>query len=329
MRLFSKTLLTVILLCLGYGGTWFYFSNVLTNEMHRNIENLKAEGYEITYKDMNISGFPTHYVVKVKDIDVNHEGLLRLNMDGDLVLESSILAPRQVRSTTSPYMKVVLFPGKASQITLNGNGLKFYLYAKDNPRFEISYDDVSLLSSQGVVARSKAMDLSFLRSDATTIESKCMIKNLEFPLVKEVLLNKPISSFEYKAALSGNVKGNNLAQALDNWQKNAGALDIEYLKLDWGKLKIAVEGTVTLDQNLQPEAAFSADISGLDDLLEALIKVKAITFEMASIAKLGIGFLTGQAKTGDGHRIAITIQNEKLSIGPVSMMQMPKIHWNN
>lgn len=128
---------------------------------------------------------------------------------------------------------------------------------------------------------------------------------------------------------TGGAKGPaTLVQALQTWRDGGGTLEVQRLYTDWAPLKIGVAGTMALDEGLQPEGAFSTSINGLVPMLERMERQGVVRGRDASIARVLLGAMGQRGPDGSvTHTLPLSIQNQKLTIGPVPLMQLPPVRW--
>jgi hypothetical protein len=114
--------------------------------------------------------------------------------------------------------------------------------------------------------------------------------------------------------------------ALAAWRDSGGTIDLRRAALDWNKFQVAGEGTLTLDKSLQPEAAFSANVDGWPDLLDALAASGALKLEQARIIKFGLTLLSSPSADGS-MKLPITIQHSELYLEKAKILELPRIDW--
>ena len=93
------------------------------------------------------------------------------------------------------------------------------------------------------------------------------------------------------------------------------------LSLQWDALALEANGTLSLDNQLRPQAALSAEIAGYEAVLDGFAAAGAMAVRDASIAKT---FLNLMAKTKAGRRVLevpLSAQNGKLYVGPLPLVE--------
>lgn len=111
------------------------------------------------------------------------------------------------------------------------------------------------------------------------------------------------------------------------WRDQGGVLDIVSLKLDWPPLDIEADGAVALDQGFRPVGAFTADIVGYNDVINALVDLGSVSRNQASLASTVLDVMAERdPETGERRlSVPITVQNGTLFVGPVPLMPLPPI----
>ncbi|MBS27845.1 MAG: hypothetical protein CL566_02815 [Alphaproteobacteria bacterium] len=145
------------------------------------------------------------------------------------------------------------------------------------------------------------------------------------------ILGSRIARFAGDLSLRGAIEPGDINPVtLSRWRDAGGTLELENVDVSWGPLRLAGEGTLALDQALQPVGAFTARVTGLDRLIDVLEQTGEMRPQQAAIARIALAVLT-RAPAGGGPpeaRVPVAIQNSVVSIGPVSLLKLAPIAWN-
>lgn len=128
----------------------------------------------------------------------------------------------------------------------------------------------------------------------------------------------------------GPFQATHLVEALQEWSQKGGIVDFDRVVVDWPPVAVQGEGTLALDNQLQPLASFSTQFRGMGQLTDELVHMGSIDAKAADI--LRTSFVDSAKSDGKGHLIQVvplTVQNEKIWLGPVALSPMPKINWPN
>ena len=137
-----------------------------------------------------------------------------------------------------------------------------------------------------------------------------------------------IDSLSLAAKLIGPAPRAATPRALARWRDGGGVVEIGNAALRSRHARVAGSGTIALDRELQPIAAFSFHIDGREDLLRLLVALGAV--ERRNTGAIGLGLqLLAKANKGkdDSTALPVTVQNRRLYFGPLSVMRLPRIDW--
>ena len=117
---------------------------------------------------------------------------------------------------------------------------------------------------------------------------------------------------------------------LKKWRDTGGIIDINLFEAVFGDLKTNASGTLALDQDLQPLLAMTAKFEGVVPLIDKLMELGHIRTNTAMLAKIIFGgFSERLGNERSSIDLPLTIQNRKLSVGPISLFTVPFINWTN
>jgi hypothetical protein len=139
---------------------------------------------------------------------------------------------------------------------------------------------------------------------------------------------KTIDELAFAATLKGAFPAGPLAQAAAAWRDAGGTIEVDNLHLDWGGLGITASGTFALDHKLQPVAAFSGSIEGIDAIVDALVAADWLIPEQGSLLRIALHSLSKTGPDGKPQITApFTIENGKMYLGPARLGPAPHIVW--
>jgi hypothetical protein len=114
------------------------------------------------------------------------------------------------------------------------------------------------------------------------------------------------------------------------WRDLGGTVEFSALELRWGALTVNAVGTMALDESLQPLAALTATVTGFNETIDALRAAGAIQQKEADAAKAVLNLLAKPPRLLSGPpeiTVPVTIQNQRLSLGPVALLTLPYVVW--
>jgi hypothetical protein len=124
--------------------------------------------------------------------------------------------------------------------------------------------------------------------------------------------------------------GGSPRQALVAWQNAGGVVQLRQGELAWGPLWMSGDSTITLDKNLQPIAAGTLRVSGLNETLDAFVAAGMLQEGPAKLARFMFAALAKTPPEGGKPQVQLplTLQDGFLYMGPVRLAPVPPIDWN-
>jgi hypothetical protein len=164
---------------------------------------------------------------------------------------------------------------------------------------------------------------------ALRIDGLTMAPDVLPPTPQPILGNK-IAVVRTELAVNGAIDPHRPPpEALAAWRNVGGYVDVTRFEIEWGPVRLVGDGSLALDDALQPEGAFAARVSGLTEILTAMENTNMIDARTAAIARITLAVLTRPSENGGPPeaRVPLTIQNSVLSVGPVALLKLPAITW--
>ena len=334
IKIISAVSLVVIIA--AYTGAWFYASHKLQQNITHSITKLKEKGYHVEFSGLKVGGFPFGIRAKLQNLKISRIGYFKTWVDGEVKFSTTIFRPGRIRSVAGGVHHVeVDLDGKA--IALTGHGFELLNAAFDGSEAGIKYKHIDVAMNNEplfqadnamVKLRKEGPETNTIEVKAQTWDLKVQMQQIKSPLLNVKSLGDTIKSVNFDAKLIGTMEGLTLPERLGNWSKNGGTVEMAKIAVEWGDLNIDANGTFSLDETLQPLAALSAKISGLDALLKTMVAEKIIDKNLAKAVKTGIEFFSVQDDDGSGHYhnvISVSLQNGALAVGPVTLLKVPKL----
>ena len=149
------------------------------------------------------------------------------------------------------------------------------------------------------------------------------------PALPRLPLGNALQRVSLEARLVGDFPLENVLESLGAWRDRGGTLELDKVDIRYGQLGVQASGTLALDRNLQPIGALTARLEGFPGAIDALREAGIIRPRDAAVAKLVLGALA-RRPAGGGPRtlsLPLSVQDRKLSAGPVPLMDIPEIRW--
>ncbi len=349
-RNLKTALWSVIILAVAaifYVIFWFVVAFGLRNEAVEWAETRRQDGYAVNYSGLQLSGFPFLMQLTLNDPGLgNPESNIPWAWQGEGV--SVEMRPwNPWRMTVSPTGALTLsltidgqpvtYVGLADEIAI---GLELAGGRPKSGELTVSRLNLSLAEANGGSGESiavKNMRLQVLHDtddgadqQAVTFDLHLQAEGLETPVGIFQPLGNRVDALELDASVLGTIPEGRLPESLAAWRDRGGTVEVKRLEFIYGPLITRAEGTLALDGNMQPIGAFTAKFQGFFAIVDALRKQGMVRSRDAITAKVVLGAMARKPKDGGpaSLNLAITLQNRKVFAGPVSLLKLPAIHWN-
>jgi hypothetical protein len=329
-----------------YSGLWFFIAAQMENGLESWAAKQRNRGWTVEHGKVAMIGFPLKW---------------RMNIKKPLLSRAAGKAPFH---WSGPLIRLNMRPWNLTRVGFSTAGEHRLGYATDkaaeSSKLEMGaghgelifgndgvLDDLSFTIEGAAIETAQAQNYRFTQlhtrlnlNGPPAPDSKphqipafhlsAELFGLTLPKNLKPALGRTISRMALSADFLGTASGGNLNQALTQWAKSGGSLNVKRLDIGWSRLDISGTGTLALDTALQPIAAFSGKVSGYGETLDALTTSGVINPSTAMVTRFALRALsnfTGDKK-GDRIRVSLTIQDGHLHVGPVKLIELPKIIWN-
>jgi hypothetical protein len=340
-RLMIATLLVFLLAGLGLSGFWVFGADRLRANVAQWAEVWRAEGNQVAYKPFAVTGFPLYFRARLEDFAIAGGGASapwRWQAPA-LRLRASPFAPTRARADFAGEHKVVaeLFGVPVAFTAATKDGVARVQRRGDSYMGGIELRNSSLVIdgvSGSFTLKEAILDAFHSRRAANhTVASAGLSVALDDLILPAGLLpgqlGTRIDSLNLDAEVMGAVGPELNGVTVAAWRDAGGTVEITDFSLRWGPLRVKAEGTMALDANLQPLAAFTATMTGFNETIDLLVAEGALDAQDAGAAKTLLSLLAKTPLTGGAPEIAapLTIQNQRLSVGPVPLFTLRPIVW--
>ncbi len=324
-----------------YAGAWFLIARQVETLSEQWIETQRRQGWTVSYQPMQVRGFPSWPQIELKDVQVAAP-----LSDGGWVwtAETATVVPLSLDLTQFS----VLTPGRQTFRAPGQDGAPWTITAftavtklgLDSRRqlqsTDLTFGDLELLDPGGLPVFGAARlnvalgladgpsspDMPYARFVAAADAIRLAADTRPF--------SRSIPALRLDVDMLGAMTPGRLSDALDDWREDGGTLEVRRFLLDWPPLRIDADGTLALDQDLQPIAAFSTRISGFNETLDALVADGRVSAGDAQSATLILNLLAQRPDDGGAPEIAVpvSVQDRRLSVGPIEVMDVPEVRWD-
>lgn len=358
---FASVPLFLVVIMAGYSVLWFTGAERMEAEARAWISARQDDGWAIEHGGLQTRGFPMKIRVELADVKASappHLGGWTARADawrleapawgannpvlrpiGPLALDLGGLGRWQVDGGRLEAVLDTAVQGNAQAATLAGISLTLKdlraVPATSLDKAGRARGDAPALTLESLTAQAERLDVSGpvdvkTATHALTIDGH----GLTLPPGMATPLGRDWQSLEVSTRVLGPLPpAERLLSALQAWRDDGGVLEVDRLYVMWAPLEINIAGTLALDDRSQPVGALSSHVRGFFQAIERLEDAGIVRARDATMARVVLGSMAHNASQGGSNgsvlSLPVTVQDRKLSMGPVALFDLPTIRWGS
>lgn len=342
----GRTAAAVIIAALVIGSAalvagWWFVTNRLESELDAFAERLRADGGHFTMTERKRGGFPLHptLILAKPEIAFPPGGPGPWSWSGERAdVSVSLFSPSVIDVTLSgaSRLQAALF-GEPLDLAIEARSATAQLTRESGRETAaISLADLNLAMANGEIAQ---VDTAIVRvARALTLPSDehtqgysagLQLLGLTLPETRTTPLGRRMNQLLLEGVVLGPLPPSFDTPAFKSWRDAGGTLEVTRFLARFGPLTMSAEATMALDGDMQVLGAGTGRIQGFAPALDALAASQVIRLNDANAAKSFLALLARPPMPGAEPQLTapLTIQEKKLFVGPVAVMQMPQIRW--
>lgn len=315
---FRYIALALVLAFGAYAGIWQIYSKKFEKHIETQLAEIQTKGFDVSFDNLKIKGFPFGYDVIVTNLEIKRGTEFRTWVDGKITFSAKFWKPQEISSVAGGTHHL-----EVDDLSAQGNGFVLKSFTLDPMRFEFFYDNllVRIAGKEVLKVDQLEYDIDLTPKDERdTASVRIRLEALEADELKGSPLGPKIEHVVFEGSLKGGFKGDTTEERAKYWYDNDGEFVIKEFSLKWGEASAKGDGDLTLDDKLQPLGAFSATFQGLDTAVDAYEKAGKLNKTKAALLKLGL-------RAAHGTKISITVQDRKLLLASIPVLDLPEIVW--
>jgi hypothetical protein len=317
----------------SYTGYWFYIAGRVPEAIDRWAEARRGEGYSVRWDRLAIGGFPGSFRVTFEGAALGGARPLPFQTTAALVVGEA--PPWNLRHwrVSAPQGARVDGPSESDTITAATLDATIAIGVGHDATVALAAHQIEG-NGAGAALRVADVDAQLALpgsppADHHQESARATVTLMGIALPRTVpSLGARVDTVTLSAALKGAVPAGKLRQSVTAWRDDGGTVELEQGTLRWGSLSATANGTLALDERLQPFGALTATIENHNAVIDAAVAGGTLRPDDASLAKVVLGLM---AKPGvDGKKqltLPVTLQNRRLFLGPAQIAVLPAITW--
>lgn len=339
---FTSAALTALTIVGGYTGYWFYAKAQAAAYIEEWISKQRAAGVEIAHDPITIDGYPFLLRAHFTNLKIARLAQSQFYRTSRLQLEVNPWRFDRIRFLPLDQQEIQIGSSDAQMqyVVSQSNAVAVAAFRPNGEldKFRFTANGLQIADKQ----TNATLNIGELQADAETpannpathqdLAGRISIRsnNVELPssaTTKILPFGPTVSQIELTARLKGRFGSGK--DAIEAWRKDGGTVEFDHLYIDWREFTLRASGTLALDETSRPLGAFTADIQGFAEIMNALIDQQVIAEGPGKLALAGMSLLSKPAKNGKGPvlTLPVTAQNGQFYAGPVKLFDLAPIRF--
>ena len=322
----------VAMVAAAYAVYWHEIADGLRRNLDPWAEARRAEGYAIAWQSAELDGFPFRFRLRFAGAALRASRPVPYAASSDEIVLTAqpwnlqrwrLAAPRGASVEALPALAGIAVAELTGTLAQRDGAIAITLSAHEiaGRRSADGFAAAALEAKIDLPARAPSTDRD---TDLALALSLSQVDLPHFPTP----LARRFDSIAIQAALKGAVPPGPLDRALAQWRDAGGTLEVESAHAAAGDMSIDVAGTLALDEAMQPVGAFTAIIIGGDRIIDEVVASGAVQSRYAGFAKSVLHAISAPGANGaDAAHVPLTLQDQRLYIGPAQIAALPRFTW--
>jgi hypothetical protein len=325
-RVFAAIAVLLLAVAGAYTAYWFLTANRLQAGLDKWAAERRMQGYDLAWSKEAIAGFPLAFRIVLADASIARGNSYRVTVpeiSGTAapwnLSHWRIAAPRGGDGTLQGVDASIAAQSLSGDVLLGADASDL---------------TVSILGLAGAGAAAGELTAHVTLPRITPrghrdLGLAASVQLFHLTLPKPVTaLGDTIENVAADFRIMGGLPPGDWRQALAAWRDDGGTVELTQGDLQWGPLRLEVDGTLALDGGMQPIAALHASIVDHAALLDAAVAAGMLPARNAVLVKLVLDIIASRGADGGTRLTApVTVQDGKFAIGRAEIGKVPRIEW--
>lgn len=316
-------------------GAWFFWAQTTQRVVTDWLDAREAEGWYVTYGDVDVTGFPTHFRTGFVDLELADPDTGWLWTLPSLTLESAALRPDHIRAVL-PTEQGLASP--VERLTITSTAITSELDVRPGEDFaldatETVLSEVTVTSDAGWTMALPEGRLGMTRIEGEGETSRYDVafaaRNLAPPLPTRRLLDprgllpETIETLDYTATMGFDRPWD--LRAIEDRRPQITALDLAELNAVWGGLILRAAGEITVDADGVPDGRLAIRAENWQEMVAMAVRAGLIPEQMRGTVEGILGVVAGFSGDPEVIDAELGFSNGVMFLGPLPVGPAPRI----
>lgn len=312
------------LAALGYTGYWFAAAIQIEHGIAEWAASARTQGYAIEHGAIAVGGFPFAFRIDLAAPAVAQPaGPLPWRFRGErLHVTLPPFSPDRLRVESDAVVELTV--GDAGDaVTILSRTARLETRLTPGAPVHVVFESLAAASARYRLPTAAHAEIRVESSAASTTVA-AVFRDATVPVAADWPLGPKIERLAATVALKGAWPDGPIAAALAAWRDDGGIIEVTAFDLAWNGVGASASGTLALDRELRPFAAFAGSVRGLDAAIDAIVGAQRLSAAQAAAIKVGVRLLGKKNNNAgtDAVEVSATVQDGRVFIGAIPVARV-------
>lgn len=332
-RIALSLFLLLVATAAGYTVYWFHLAHRLEAGIGPWAQSQRARGYTLRWEGVAVEGYPVAFRLRFRRAAASSDNLLPLAIAAPTLLAEARPWDLQRWRVSAPEGVSAEAPSEGDGLTAGALDGWATLGRDGGTAIDLTLRDVAGTGlAAGIAVASAEAQLAI--PDRPPASHRDAALGAALRLAKLALpapvppFGGTIEALSLAWTIKGGLPQGRLRDALAAWRQEGGTVELTEGSLRWGTLAINANGTLALDDGLQPIGALTAEIEDHNAIIDAAAANGNLRADDARLVKTFLGLLAKPDADGKKRlKLPLSLQNDRVYLGPVQIAALPRFTW--
>ena len=313
------------LAALGYIGYWFAAAIQIERGIADWVTSARAQGYAIEHGAIAVGGFPFAFRIALAAPAVAQPaGPLPWRFRAErLHVRLPPLSPDRLQVESDATIELTVGDAADDAVTVLSRAARLETRLTPGAPVHVVFESLAAASARYRLPTAAHAEIRVESNTAGTI-SAAAFRDATMPVAADWPLGPKIERLAATVAFKGAWPDGPIAAALAAWRDDGGIIEVTAFDLAWNGVGASATGTLALDRELRPLAAFAGSVRGLDAAIDAIVGAQRLSAAQAAAIKVGVRLLGKKNNNAgaDTVDVSATVQDGRVFVGAIPVARV-------
>jgi hypothetical protein len=315
----------IALAALAYTGYWFAAAVQIERATADWAASARAQGYAVEHGAIAVGGFPFAFRIDLAAPAVAMAaGPLPWRFRAErLRVTLPPFNPDRLQVVSDAAIELAVGAAADDAVTILSRTARLETRLTPGAPVHVTFESLAAASARYRLPTAAHAEIRVESGAAATVVAAAF-RDATVPVAADWPLGPKIERLAATVAFKGAWPDGPIAAALAAWRDEGGIVEVTAFDLAWNGVGASATGTLALDRELRPLAAFAGSVRGLDAAVDAILGAQRLSAAQAAAIKVGVRLLgrKNSQAGADTVEVSATVQDGRVFIGAIPIARV-------